>query len=125
MTWLSTATYTNVVDTTHTVFLAPILAPTHVPEVDPCFTVFIPQNGFFWGSGVEYGTVTVNQVTLFPNCLVRVYSYVTGQLIAETRSDATGHYEFNFLAKDTPFFVVGYDHTGTYNIVIKGPVYAS
>lgn len=52
---------------------------------------------------------------------IRLYGKNSGQLVQETISNESGHYEFKHLAK-IRYMVVAIDHTSTFNAVIQDNV---
>ena len=71
------------------------------------------------GRGRITGTTKVSGSPDVPKAsLVRLYARRTGQLIAQTYSDATGGYVFANLNPDQLYTVVAHDESGLFNAVI-------
>jgi hypothetical protein len=90
---------------------SPILDFSIVNHLD----YYITTKNFFYG-GDQYieGTVTVNGVPVRRK--VRLYLLESGDMIAETWSNATtGNYRFDNLSANLQYYVWGYDHTHEFN----------
>ena len=75
------------------------------------------------GTGTISGTVYIHGTPDIPTARrVRLYDLTRGRLVRETWSEAlTGAYSFPRLRAGL-YTVVSYDHTGTYNAVVKDRV---
>lgn len=72
------------------------------------------------GAGTISGKVTVNDNP--DSRKVRLYDLRSGQLLRTTWSAADGSYKFTGIAPGLVYFVVGHDHTKTYNAVVQDMV---
>lgn len=77
----------------------------------------------FAGSYMIYGTVKNPGTPDYPVYRrVRLHDMITSQIVDETYSDSvTGAYVFRHIA-NRKYYVVSFDHTGTYNGVVATDV---
>lgn len=72
------------------------------------------------GYGTISGVVTINDVP--GSRRVRLFIRTTGQLVDEVWSEADGNYTFTNVVPGIEYFVVGHDHTRSYNAVVQDMV---
>ncbi len=74
---------------------------------------------YFGGAGHITGTTTVKSSpsNLPVSRRVRLYEKVSGQMVAQTWSDANGKYSFSYLNTGLTFYVTTFDYTNTYEAV--------
>jgi hypothetical protein len=71
----------------------------------------------FAGWGKIYGTVTENAQPI--SCMLRLYDYVSGALVAVTHSAPDGSYQFGNLDMTRIYTLVAYDPNKNYNSIIR------
>lgn len=71
----------------------------------------------FAGVGKIYGVVTENSQPI--SCLLRLYDNTSGALVASTRSDQNGGYQFENIKMSTTYTLVAYNPSKNYNSIIR------